>query len=323
MRFRFAPSPTGHFHLGNIRTALLAWLQARSEGGRFIVRVEDLDAGRVRPQFLVSQLQDLVCVGLDWDEGPVLGGAREKGALGPYLQSARTHLYDDALRALGDRGLVYECSCSRREIIAAASAPHGPPDEGPAYPGTCRERLVPPIGGSALRFRVPEGPVCFDDAIHGSRCFEPAAEVGDFVIRRKDGVAAYQLAVVVDDAAMKITHVLRGSDLLASTARQILLYRALDLTPPHWAHVPLMVERGGDRLAKRAGSLSVEAVRQRGVEPERLVGWLAYTAGISDRDVEASPSDLIGGFDLARLPREDTPVSIPAWLTRAAEGGAV
>ncbi len=310
VRGRFAPSPTGHLHLGNARTALLAWLHARAQGGTFIYRVEDLDAGRVRPGFRASQPADLRWLGLDWDEGPDVGGR-----FGPYLQSLRTPLYDDALAALRALGHVYPCRCSRKEIAAAVSAPHAGDEEGPAYPGTCRDRPIDPSGKPcALRLRVPPGQVTVDDQLQGRAVFDPATSTGDFVVSRKDGVAAYQLAVVVDDAAMRITDVVRGSDLLASTARQLLLYRALELDPPGWMHVPLLLDEAGGRLAKREGSLTLGALRERGVSPERVVGWLASTCGLAEREREANPADLVAGFDPERIPPGDTRVTIPAWL---------
>src|SRR6267142_4332810 len=214
-RGRFAPSPTGELHLGNARTALLAWLWSRQEGGEHLVRIEDIDRPRVRPGMAQRQLEELLWLGLEWDGAPV-------------LQSERTALCLVALDRLGDH--VYECFCSRAEI-AAASAPQG--DEGPRYPGTCahlsraqrdeRRRTRAP----SLRLRVPEGPLAFRDAISGEQAFDTQQLVGDFVLRRADGIFAYQLAVVVDDAALGITQVLRGADLLVSTSRQILLYRLL------------------------------------------------------------------------------------------------
>ncbi|MEX2571866.1 MAG: tRNA glutamyl-Q(34) synthetase GluQRS [Gemmatimonadota bacterium] len=310
MRGRFAPSPTGDLHLGNARTALLSWLQVRSAGGRFVMRVEDLDPGRVREEYLESQLLDLRWLGLDWDEGPDVGGD-----FGPYLQSARQANYEDALQQLSEQGLLYECYCTRKEIAEAANAPHAD-EEGPAYPGTCSGR--PPTGSlgrpAALRFRVPAGEVLFDDALHGTTVSDPAMEVGDFVVRRKDGVAAYQLAVVVDDAAMRISDVLRGADLLSSTARQIPLYQALGLEPPRWTHVPLVLSADGERFSKRSGALSLRELRERRVAPQRVVGWLAATCGLAPRGAELPAAELIGRYDPARLPREDTRVDIPEWL---------
>ena len=317
MRGRFAPSPTGELHLGNARTALLAWLQARSAGGRFVLRVEDLDRGRVRPGYREAQLADLCWLGLDWDEGPDVGGP-----CAPYLQSQRTAGYTQALRRLAAAGRLYACTCSRKDVAAAASAPHADDDEGPRYPGRCAQRAVGPADverttlpdgtPAALRLRVPEREVRFHDAVQGACVFRPADETGDFVVRRKDGAAAYQLAVVVDDDAMRITHVLRGADLLASTARQLLLYDALGLQAPAWAHVPLLLGPDGVRLAKRHGAVTLRELRERGAAPEVLVGWLAASCGLAEPGEAVSPRELVGRFRLERLPREPTRVaSVP------------
>ncbi len=313
VRGRFAPSPTGELHLGNARTALLAWLQVRAAGGTFVMRVEDLDPPRVRPGMMETQLEELRWLGLDWDEGPDLGGA-----YGPYLQSERADRYEAALRHLAEGGHLYECLCSRKDIAAAASAPHGGEEEGPRYPGTCRDlspaELATRTQGrpTALRLRVPQGQICFQDLLHGRMCFDPAAETGDFVVRRKDGIAAYQLAVVVDDAAMRITHVLRGADLLSSTARQLLLYRALGCEPPQWLHVPLLLAPGGERLAKRHRPVSLRQLRESGTRPEAVVGWLAASCGLAERGEKLIPAELIGRFSIERLPRE--PSTVPADL---------
>ncbi len=314
MRGRFAPSPTGELHLGNARTALLAWLQVRAAGGQFVMRVEDLDAGRVRPGIMEAQLDDLRWLGLDWDEGPEFGGPHA-----PYLQSERQARYEAALRQLADAGQLFSCACSRRDIAAAASAPHADDDEGPRYPGTCRTlssaQLAQRKRSVALRFQVPPGEVQFPDLLQGPQTFQPANETGDFVVRRKDGVASYQLAVVVDDAAMRISHVLRGADLLPSTARQILLYRALDLAPPRWVHVPLLLGADGERLSKRHGVVSLGDLRGAGVRPEAVVGWLATTCGLAEPGAELHPAELIPRFDLARLPREPTAATPDTLLT--------
>ena len=312
VRGRFAPSPTGALHVGNARTALLAWLHARAAGGELVMRVEDLDVGRVRAGVMETQLDELRWLGLDWDEGPDVGGPHA-----PYLQSARTERYDDALRTLAVRGLLFECSCSRKDIAAAASAPHAG-EEGPRYTGICRAHHVDPSAPSlmahgrsrvALRVRVEPGEVCFDDLLQGRCCFEPGEETGDFVARRKDGAAAYQLAVVVDDAAMAITYVVRGGDLLSSTARQLLLYRALSLPEPRFLHVPLMLGADGERLAKRHGAVSLGELRARGVPAERVVGWLAATCGLAGPDEAVTARELIPRFSVDRLPRASTVVT--------------
>jgi glutamyl-tRNA synthetase len=268
--------------------------------------MEDLDAGRVRPEYFDTQLRWL---GLDWDEGPDVGGPHA-----PYTQSERTGLYDDAIARLAGDGLVYECFCSRREIAAAASAPHEG-EEGPRYPGTCRDLSPSQIddrrarSASALRFRTPAGTITFSDAVQGDVVVDPAAEVGDFVIRRRDGAAAYQLAVVVDDAAMGVTHVLRGADLLSSTARQIMLYRAMGLAEPAWIHAPLLRDADGDRLSKRHGPESLRDLREGGVRPEWVVGWLAASCGLLPSPAEVSAADLIPGFgvDVIHDPSECHP----------------
>jgi glutamyl-tRNA synthetase len=314
VRGRFAPSPTGALHLGNARTALLAWLHARAAGGAFVMRVEDLDFGRVRPGFMERQLDELRWLGLDWDEGPDVGGP-----YAPYVQSERGEGFGAALRRLAAQGRLFECECSRKDIAAAASAPHAG-EEGPRYPGTCRARAVGPEvadpagharGRAALRFRVEPGEVCFDDLLQGRCCSDPAAEAGDFVVRRKDGVASYQLAVVVDDAAMEITHVVRGADLLSSTARQLLLFRALDLPAPVFMHVPLMLGPDGERLSKRHGAVSLGEMRDAGAEPRAVVGWLASTVGLARAGESLSPPELVPRFDPAALPREATVVAAP------------
>jgi glutamyl-tRNA synthetase len=312
-RSRFAPSPTGDLHLGNARTALLAWLQARAAGGAFVMRVEDLDEGRVREEYIGTQLADLRWLGLDWDEGPDVGGES-----GPYLQSQRLELYEEAIQRLTARGMVYECFCSRREVAAAARAPHGPEDEGPVYPGTCRDRTYEqarrrgPKRAASLRFRVPEGELRFTDLVQGEQVVRPEEELGDFVIRRRDGVPAYQLAVVVDDIAMAITDVLRGADLLASTARQLLLYAALGSAPPRWIHVPLMLAPDGERLSKRHGATTLGALRARGVAADEVVGWLASTCGLARTGERLSPAELVQRFSLDRLPQNPTrPARLP------------
>jgi glutamyl-tRNA synthetase len=299
-RGRFAPSPTGPLHLGNARTALLSWVEARARGGAWLMRVEDLDRPRVRPGLEARILEELRWLGLDWDEGPDVGGRR-----GPYRQSERLDRYRLALERLRGAGLVYPCFCSRAEVAAAALAPHGPGDDGPRYPGTCRdlssaERAARP---PAWRFRVPEGAVAFADGLRGPQSVDVAAEVGDFVVARADGVPAYQLAVVVDDAAMEVTDVVRGDDLLPSTARQILLYRALGAEPPRFAHVPLVVGPDGERLAKRHGALSLGELRERGADPRAVCALLAALSGLAPPGTVCSPHDLVPGFRLERVPK--------------------
>ncbi|PLT46099.1 tRNA glutamyl-Q(34) synthetase GluQRS [Paenibacillus sp. FSL W8-1187] len=302
---RFAPTPSGLMHLGNARTALLAWLQIRRLGGSFLLRMEDIDGPRSRPDYAEAALRDLRWLGLDWDEGPDSGGPR-----GPYTQSERLPLYEEALERLRAQGLLYPCYCSRAELAAVASAPHGLASEGPAYPGTCRclseeerqeraRRKQP-----SLRFAVPpERIVRFDDEVAGPQETAPGAG-GDFVVRRADGIFSYQLAVAVDDAAMGVTHVLRGSDLLDSTPRQLLLLEALGHAAPRYAHVPLLMGPDGKRLAKRHGGISLQALREAGVRPERVVGLLARWSGLLERAEPVMPSELIEAARERPLPLE-------------------
>jgi glutamyl-tRNA synthetase len=292
---RFAPSPTGRLHLGNVRSALLGWLQARAAGGRFLLRVEDLDPDRSRAEAVDWLFEDLAFLGLDWD-GEV------------WRQSQRGAAYDEALSRLEAQGLVYRCWCSRAEIARAASAPHAG-EEGPVYPGTCRDGATPKPGRTpAWRFRVPPGVVRFVDEVRGPVEQDVAAQVGDFVVKRADGVASYQLAVVVDDAAQGVTDVLRADDLLTSTPRQILLYRALGQPVPRFAHVPLLLQPDGKRLAKREGSTTVAGLRANGLTAEAIVGLLAKWSGLSDgRPVRAR--ELLDGFALAKVRREPTVVT--------------
>jgi len=272
------------------------------------MRVEDLDGPRVRPGLEARILAELRWLGLDWDEGPDL--AAGGGPHAPYRQSERSERYAAALEALRRAGAVYPCFCSRQEIARASEAPHGPADEGPRYPGTCRElgeaevRERSAARRPAWRLRVPEGTVEFRDAVHGSVAFDVQAATGDFVVMRADGIAAYQLAVVVDDAAMAITDVVRGDDLLPSTARQLLLYRALGLDPPRFGHVPLVVGEDGARLAKRHGARSLGELREAGADPREVVGLLASSCGLARAGSRESPGELVEGFRLDAIPRE-------------------
>ncbi len=304
-RGRFAPSPTGPLHLGNARTALLAWLDARARGGRYLVRIEDLDRPRVRAGAEASILDELRWLGLDWDEGPDAGGG-----CGPYRQSERMDRYRAAMERLRKAGLAYPCFCSRAEVAAAARAPHGPGDDGPRYPGTCRDLSAAEQAerardrAPAWRFRVPGGAVGFHDGLRGPRSVDVSAEVGDFVVARADGIPSYQLAVVVDDAAMGVTDVVRGDDLLPSTARQILLYRALGREPPRFAHVPLVVGPDGERLAKRHGVLTLGDLRRGGADPRAVCGLLAALSGLTPHGGCCRPRDLVPGFHLERMSAE-------------------
>ncbi|MDP9479855.1 MAG: tRNA glutamyl-Q(34) synthetase GluQRS [Actinomycetota bacterium] len=292
---RFAPSPTGPLHLGNLRTALLAWLFARSAGARFLVRVEDLDRSRVRPGVEEAQLADLKRLGLDWD-GPVV------------RQSERMALYEEAIANLDSEGWLYPCYCTRAEIRAAASAPHGI-SAADRYPGTCRdltsaERAEREAAGRppALRVRAEGVRVAFEDRLLGR--FE--GETDDFVVRRNDGTPAYQLAVVVDDAAQGIGEVVRGADLVDSTPRQLLLARLLGLPEPRYAHVPLVLGPDERRLAKRHGAVTLADRAARGEGPERVRTWMARSLGLAEEGESPTMQDLLARFDPERLPRGPT-----------------
>ncbi len=277
MNGRYAPSPTGTLHLGNLRTALLAWLFARSAGSAFLVRMEDLDTGRVREPFYAEQLEDLAAIGLDWD-GEVV------------RQSARVELYEQALERLP----LYECFCTRAEIREAVRAPHGPVGH---YPGTCRalseeQRAIRRVERpAALRVRAQDVEVSFSDRMLGPS----VGIVDDFVVRRADGAIAYNLAVVVDDAAQGVEEVVRGADLLDSTPRQLWLARALGVPESSFAHVPLVLGPDGARLAKRHGSVTL-----REVAPAVALRWMASSLGLRG----ATPADMLEGFDPSALPRE-------------------
>ncbi|HEU5440506.1 MAG TPA: tRNA glutamyl-Q(34) synthetase GluQRS [Ktedonobacterales bacterium] len=303
IRGRYAPSPTGALHLGNLRTALLAWLFARHAGGVFVLRVEDLDLPRVRSGATSRMLADLRWLGLDWDEGPGPGGP-----YGPYFQSARQALYDAALARLRAAALVYPCYCTRAELARLASAPQQG-DEQPRYPGTCRdltpaERHAREASGRspALRFRAPAAPITFRDTLRGQQTESVAETAGDLLVRRSDGIVAYQLAVVVDDALMGITQVVRGDDLLSSTARQLALYAALGYPPPRvYVHVPLALDATGARMAKRDASAGLDPLRGSGAIPEDVLGLLAASCGLWPAGAPATLSDLLAAFEPARI----------------------
>jgi glutamyl/glutaminyl-tRNA synthetase len=271
-RGRLAPSPTGYLHLGHAKTFWTAQERARQNGGELILRNEDLDRARCKPEFVTAMFEDLRWFGLAWSEGPDIGGP-----FAPYDQSGRMGFYREALDKLRGGGLIYPCTCSRKDIQAAASAPHAEDDE-LIYPGTCRPKSDEGrvtgdklLINASLRFRVPDGEtISFHDENLGEQKFVAGRDFGDCVVWRPDDVPAYQLACVVDDAAMRITEVVRGADLLVSTARQILLYRALGLEPPTFFHCELMRDEAGRRLAKRHDTLSLRKLREQGREPEEL-----------------------------------------------------
>ena len=312
---RFAPSPTGDLHVGSALAALGAWASARSQGGRFVWRVEDLDAPRAVAGSAERQMADARWLGLDWDEGPDVGGPH-----GPYRQSERGAVYDRALERLAQAGRLFPCRVSRADLRAVASAPHGPL---PPYPAALRPRDLAPDwyrdpaarADAALRFRVAPGVVTWTDGVAGPQAQDVAADVGDVVLRRRDGVTAYQLAVVVDDLAMGVTEVVRGRDLVDSTARQVRIARALGGPVPRYAHLPL-VAAGGEpvaddaarKLSKRDGSLTVRSLRQSGMTAPALVGWLAQALGHGD-GAPCTPASLARTFDLSRVRPE--PVVVP------------
>jgi glutamyl-tRNA synthetase len=301
LRGRYAPSPTGELHLGNASTALLAWLSVRARDGTYVMRTEDLDAGRARPGLADQILRDLDWLGLDWDEGPDIGGD-----WGPYVQSERAGGYARAFERLKQAGHVYPCFCSRRDIAAAASAPQEPGDER-RYPGTCREidpaeaaRRVAAGERHAWRFRVQasEGRE-FVDIVRGRVVHERPA--GDFVVQRSDGVPAYQLAVVVDDHAMGITEVVRGDDLLGSTAWQLMLFDALAFDPPAIGHVPLLLGTDRVRLSKRHRGITIRELRESGRDSREIVGRLAELIGLRPVPERIEARELVGDFELSRV----------------------
>lgn len=266
-RGRLAPSPTGYLHLGHARTFWAAQQRARAAGGELILRNEDLDSTRFKMEFVDAMLEDLCWFGFEWSEGPDVGGK-----CAPYNQSERMDVYRAALEKLQAGNFIYPCTCSRKDIQAAVTAPHAADDE-LIYPGTCRENRQSAIGNRkySWRFRVPYGEtVSFMDGNCGSQNFIAGKDFGDFIVWRGDGVPAYQLACVADDAAMHITEVVRGADLLVSTARQILIYRALGWPVPDFFHCELMLDANGERLAKRHDSLSLRQLREQGATPEKI-----------------------------------------------------
>jgi len=305
-RGRLAPSPTGAQHVGNARTYLVAWLAARAAGGSVVLRVEDIDSPRVKHGAAEQACEDLRWLGLDWDEGPV-------------VQTARLSLYEAALQRLQDQELVYPCTCTRTDIERAASAPHAE-HEGAVYPGTCAARRVAdafPLRGQPFAWRFRCGAIlpAFEDRFRGPTTVDPREAGGDFVVWKSAGTPAYQLAVVVDDAAQGITEVIRGDDLIPSTPRQLLLYRALGMEPPGFAHVPLVVGPDGRRLAKRHGDTRLSALRAAGVRPEALVGLLAWSCGWLAKMEPISVTELARCFQLDRTAR-DAFVLTPEMLQR-------
>ncbi len=308
---RFAPSPTGLLHVGGARTALVAWLSTRSVGGRFTLRIEDLDVHRAVPGIARQITDDLAWLGIDFDSSPDLGGPHV-----PYVQSAADSLYEQALNKLHRAGCLFPCRISRKDLQNLATAPHGP-ERGPPYPAHLRPKMLGPewlhnTKDAAVRFLVPDKDISFLDRLFGLQTENVSKTVGDFVLRRRDDLFAYQLAVVVDDLRMGITEVVRGEDLLSSTARQIMLIEALGGTLPAYGHVPLVLNEDGEKLSKRDEGLTVHSLRSAGVSPESLVGYFAFSLGLVAAPGPQKPGDLarsfawhrIAGTDPWRMPRD-------------------
>ncbi|HET7712919.1 MAG TPA: tRNA glutamyl-Q(34) synthetase GluQRS [Thermoanaerobaculia bacterium] len=283
---RFAPSPTGPLHLGSLVAAVGSWLAARAAGGKWLVRIEDLDTPRVVPGSEKEILDALERYGLEWDGGIV-------------RQSERIALYDEALTKLRGAGLVYDCACSRSELQRAASAPSGAE---PAYPGTCRLGIAARRSARAIRFRVPEDPIAFTDAVFGRIEERVSDQTGDFIVRRADGPYAYQLAVVVDDAEQGITQVARGADLLTSTARQIALQRALGLATPEYLHLPLVVAESGSKISKRDGALPLPSLSETRVRQTLRLALRVLGVDVDLGSPEEMLRQAVGCFDPAAIP---------------------
>ena len=300
---RYAPSPSGRMHLGNLCCCLLAWLSAKSKGGKVVLRIEDLDTARCPRKFAELLQQDLAWLGLSADEGGDMGGPD-----GPYYQSDRSAIYQQFYDILWKKGLVYPCFCSRSQLHAA-DAPHRS-DGQVVYAGTCRNLTPEQAAEKALRrppawrVRVPDETIGFTDGHLGDYGENLARDCGDFYLRRADGVFAYQLAVVVDDAFMGVTEVVRGADLLSSTPRQLWLYRTLGLNAPEFIHMPLLLAPDGRRLSKRDGDESLENLQAK-YTPEEIIGRLAYACGLQKAPDPRTPAELADGFSWEKVPRQD------------------
>ena len=305
VRGRFAPTPSGRMHLGNLLAALLAWLDVRSAGGELVLRIEDLDTQRTSEEFAAQLMDDLRWLGLDWDEG---------GLEPAYMQSRRTACYEEAFRLLEEKGLVYPCYCTRSERMAA-TAPHR--DDGSVvYSGRCfhltpaeRAELERQGRRPAWRVRCPDLEVALEDGNCGTYRENLARDCGDFIVRRSDGVFAYQLAVVVDDALMGVNHVVRGRDLLCSAPRQAWLHRVLGYPEPEFFHTPLLLAPDRRRLAKRDHDLDMGALRER-YSPEELTGLLAWYAGLLDRPEKVTARELVPQFSWAKVLKKDVAVGL-------------
>lgn len=301
LKGRFAPSPSGRMHLGNIFSAVLSWASVKSRGGQWVLRIEDLDPQRSKLHFSQMIEDDLAWLGLDWDEG----GLDNRGPNGPYSQSQRSESYESALAQLWATGNVFPCTCTRAELMAT-QAPHQS-DGRIIYGGRCRPDsplFSPPEQAHSARLRVADEDIFFTDSVFGEQCVNLARHCGDFILRRADGAWAYQLAVVVDDAAMGVTEVMRGSDLLLSSAQQIYLYKLLGCEPPQFAHVPLLCNAEGRRLSKRDQSLGMDQLRKR-YTPRELLGLIAHTAGLTPDTSPLTPQELLAIFKTESILREE------------------
>ncbi|SHI65700.1 tRNA glutamyl-Q(34) synthetase GluQRS [Halodesulfovibrio aestuarii] len=299
---RFAPSPTGYMHLGNAWSFLVCWLAARAKNGRLVLRIEDIDPDRSKPEFVDGIIEDLKWLGLDWDEGVDIGGEYE-----PYTQSESTLLYSRVIEALQKDGLVYPCYCTRKELRSLASAPHLS-DYGSAYPELClhlseEERGEREAAGrrSSMRLHCEKTEIGFTDALHGDCCMSWKECGGDFPLKRSDGVFAYQLAVVVDDMRQGITQVVRGEDILHCTPRQVYLYELFGCTPPEYIHLPLVVDHEGERLAKRHRHFELCKMREDGISAEAVVGYLAYLGGLTPTCQKMSVRKLLDTFSIGQI----------------------
>ena len=298
---RYAPSPSGRMHLGNLMCCLLAWLSAKSKGGQVLLRIEDLDTQRCPRSYADAIVDDLAWLGLAAD-----------GPTPPVYQSDRSEIYQRYFDELSRRGLVYPCFCSRAELHAA-SAPHTS-DGQFIYPGTCRNltederRSKMQSHKHSWRIKVPDETITFNDRHYGKQSLNLAREWGDFIVRRSDGIYAYQLAVVIDDALMGVTEVIRGRDLLSSSAPQLYLYRLLGFKPPQFGHLPLLTAPDGRRLAKRDMDLDMGALRSQ-YTPEEVTGRLAFLAGLIDKEEPVKAAELLPLFDWQKIPKENITVT--------------
>ena len=295
---RFAPSPTGRMHLGNVFSALLSWLSVKSKGGHWLLRIEDIDPGRSRQAYADLLMNDLEWLGLTWDGEPV-------------YQSQRSDIYEHYFQVLKDQGMTYPCYCTRADLLAT-QAPHES-DGRVVYPGTCRH-LPPQPGKAATRLIVPDRDISFVDGHYGEQSVNLAHHVGDFIIRRKDGAWAYQLAVVIDDALMGVNEVVRGRDLLLSSPQQMYVAQLLGFTPPQFIHLPLLCNAHGQRLSKRDGGLDMASLRQNHTAPE-IIGLLAHLAGLQSTSAPVTPAELLPFFSWNDVPTVLPSVALPTQQT--------